>query len=99
VSQCTIQPLADGLRIEGQLRIDGIVAALRDLQARFAAGNPPSFVDLGGVSDNDSSAVALMLELRRMGLREIRNMPRGMQDIVRACQLEGLLQDDSFGKD
>ncbi|MEW6445378.1 MAG: STAS domain-containing protein [Pseudomonadota bacterium] len=89
---CAISLLDGGLRFEGELRFDGIVTALRAARA-LAGDSVPAFADLGGVTDCDSSAVALMLELRRQGVREIRNMPAEMRAIVNACQLEGLLGD------
>lgn len=78
------------LRLAGSLRIDDIVPALPELKAR-CGGTLPGIVDLQGVADCDSAGVALLLELRRMGVAEVRHVPAGMAAIVRACQLEALL--------
>lgn len=84
----------NGLTLAGDLRLAGIVPALEALRRELARG-PVQWLDLAGVEDCDSSAVALMLEMRRLGVAAIRHMPANMQAIVRACQLEALLPIES----
>ncbi|MEW6692970.1 MAG: STAS domain-containing protein [Pseudomonadota bacterium] len=85
--------MGETLRVEGELRIGGIVQALELLRRELAHG-PAAMLDLAGVTACDSSAVALMLEMRRLGVAGIRHAPSDMDAIVRACQLEELLPAD-----
>jgi ABC-type transporter Mla MlaB component len=82
--------MGETLRVEGELRIGVIVQALEALRRELAHG-PVAELDLAGVTACDSSAVALMLEMRRLGVAAIRHAPSDMDAIVRACQLEELL--------
>ncbi|MGC8730938.1 MAG: STAS domain-containing protein [Halothiobacillaceae bacterium] len=85
--------MGETLKVEGELRIGGIVQALELLRRELAHG-PAAMLDLAGVTACDSSAVALMLEMRRQGVSRIRHVPADMEAIVRACQLETLLATD-----
>lgn len=60
------------------------------LEAELAQG-PVAVLDLADVTDCDSSAVALLLQMRRRGVAEFRHFPASMQAILTACQLESLL--------
>jgi ABC-type transporter Mla MlaB component len=93
LTELTITREGETLKLSGPLRLDGVVQALEGLRRELAQG-PVVTLDLAGVSTCDSSAVALMLEMRRQGVREIRHVPVDMQAIVRACQLETLLATD-----
>lgn len=81
------------LRLEGELRLQGITKTLDLLRSELARGAVTT-IDLAGVTACDSSAVALMLEMRRLGVGRIRHAPEDMDAIVRACQLEELLAAD-----
>ncbi|MEF3193115.1 MAG: STAS domain-containing protein [Halothiobacillaceae bacterium] len=81
------------LRLEGELRIGAIMQALELLRRELAHGSV-AVLDLAGVTACDSSAVALMLEMRRLGVAQIKHIPSDMEAIVRACQLEALLAAD-----
>ncbi|TQV64900.1 MAG: STAS domain-containing protein [Halothiobacillaceae bacterium] len=78
------------LRLAGSLRIDDIVPALAGLKKQCAQALP-EVIDLAGVTACDSAGVALMLELRRMGVKQITHLPADMVAIVEACQIHPLL--------
>lgn len=83
----------EALRLEGELRLPGIVQSLEQLRGELGKGVVTT-LDLAGVTACDSSAVALMLEMRRLGVSRILHVPEDMEAIVRACQLEELLHLD-----
>lgn len=80
----------DTLLLSGTLRMGDIVPALAGLKAQCAK-DVPQTIDLAGVTACDSAGVALMLELKRMGVATITNVPSDMDAIVHACQMEGLM--------
>jgi len=81
------------LKLEGELRMASMPQALALLRRELGLGSVIA-IDLAGVTACDSSAVALMLEMKRQGVAAIRHLPSDMEAIVRACQLEELLQAD-----
>ncbi|MGK0674030.1 MAG: STAS domain-containing protein [Halothiobacillaceae bacterium] len=93
MTELTITREGETLKLAGPLRLGGAARALELLRRELARG-PVGTLDLAGVSSCDSSAVALMLEMRRQGVRKIRHVPADMDAIVRACQLEALLSAD-----
>lgn len=93
MTELTITREGKTLRLAGPLRLGGVAQALELLRRELARG-PVDTLDLAGVSSCDSSAVALMLEMRRQGVGGIRHVPADMDAIVRACQLEELLSAD-----
>ena len=54
---------------------------------------PAESVDLSGIDVCDSTALALLLELRRRGLGMVSHMPEPLVAIVHACQLDALFYD------
>lgn len=89
----TISREGETLRLAGSLRLEGAAEALNRLRRELARASVAT-LDLAGVTRCDSSAVALLLEMQRQGVKQIRHVPADMAAIVRACQLETLLATD-----
>lgn len=90
----TITREGETLRLTGTLRLEDAAEALDGLRRELARG-PVATLDLAEVTRCDSSAVALLLEMQRQGVKQIFHVPADMAAIVRACQLEALLATDS----
>ena len=74
------------LRVEGAVTIDNVVATVARGTALFSQES--QVVDLGGVTEVDSSAVSMLLEWQRETGRRRRqiyfaNMPPKLQNLVR----------------
>ncbi|MDM7322805.1 MAG: STAS domain-containing protein [Gammaproteobacteria bacterium] len=93
MTEFTITREGETLRLAGPLYLGGVMQALEKLRRELAHGSVTT-LDLAGVSACDSSAVALILEMRRQGVSVIRHIPADMEAIVRACQLETLFAID-----
>ncbi|HEY6865070.1 MAG TPA: STAS domain-containing protein [Burkholderiales bacterium] len=83
---------ADRLVVEGPVTLDTVPELAAGLEAQLGTGD--AVVDFGGVTDVDSSAVALVLEWRRqaevrgVSLR-VANAPEALQNLAR---LYGVLE-------
>ncbi len=75
---------------------DITLATINPVLARVTSltqAKPAENVDLSGLGLCDSSAVALVLELRRCGVVNVLHAPAAFSAIVQACQLGALFPD------
>jgi phospholipid transport system transporter-binding protein len=82
-------------RIEGPLTLENIVAVLESARRDIPASGPLT-VDLAGVTEVDSSAVSLLLELRRGARRAARslefvNLPENLKSLAQLYGVTELL--------
>jgi phospholipid transport system transporter-binding protein len=87
----------DRLLIDGPLGIENARAVLRDAAA--ACNDGVRVVDLAGVSEVDSAAVALALELEREAVaagRELAftNLPQSMQELARLYAVADMISSE-----
>jgi phospholipid transport system transporter-binding protein len=80
------------LIVEGAVTLDTVPALAGEIDPHLAAG--ATVVDFGGVTDIDSSAVALVLEWRRQAERRsvrlrLANAPEALQNLAK---LYGVLE-------
>ncbi|MDH5534062.1 MAG: STAS domain-containing protein [Betaproteobacteria bacterium] len=81
--------------VEGPLTLENIVAVLEESQRELPAAEQV-VVDLGGVTEVDSSAVSLLLEWRRAALRDKRklefaNLPDNLKSLAQLYGVTELL--------
>ena len=86
---CKVTRKADALFIEGDITLQSVQAALAQIKA-ISAEALPDALDLSRVRACDSSAVALVLELQRRGLKKVLHAPAAFMAIAEACQLGAL---------
>ncbi len=82
----------DRILVEGPVTLDTAPALAGEIEPYLASG--AAVVDLGGVTDIDSSAVALVLEWRRQAERHsvtlrLANAPEALQNLAK---LYGVLE-------
>jgi phospholipid transport system transporter-binding protein len=82
----------DRIVLEGPVTLDTVPALAQDFDAHLAAG--AALVDFGGVTEVDSSAVALVLEWRRQAENRnvtlrLANPPAALQNLAK---LYGVLE-------
>ena len=82
----------DRILVEGPLTLDTVPALAGEIEPHLASG--AAIVDFGGVTDIDSSAVALVLEWRRQAERRgvalrLANAPEALQNLAK---LYGVLE-------
>jgi phospholipid transport system transporter-binding protein len=86
----------DGLRLEGALDFDSVPALLREGE-RLISGPGSLVVDLGGVREANTAALALLLEWvdlarrRKLALR-FRNLPASLVRLAELSNVSGLLK-------
>lgn len=80
------------LVIAGEITLATINPVLAKV-ANLTQAKPPENVDLSGLGLCDSSAVALVLELRRYRMVHVLHAPAAFSAIVQACQLGALFPD------
>lgn len=90
----------DRFRVTGQLDATSVVGVLRDSRGQFGESKEID-VDLGGVTESDSSGLALLLEwlrVSRVAERVIRfhNLPPQISALARISEVEDLFA--SFGE-
>jgi phospholipid transport system transporter-binding protein len=76
----------DRLIVEGPVTLETVPALAEAMEAQLAPG--AGIVDFGGVTDVDSSAVALVLEWRRQAERRsvalrLENAPAALQNLAK----------------
>ena len=81
-------------RVSGSLDATSVVGVLKESSSRFAAAKAVE-VDLGGVTESDSSGLALLLEwlrLSRIAEQVIRfhNLPPQISALARISEVEDL---------
>ena len=81
--------------VEGPVTLENIVAVLEESRRELPAAEKV-VVDLGGVTEVDSSAVSLLLEWRRAALREKRklefvNLPDNLKSLAQLYGVTELL--------
>ena len=95
MAAATARRAGDNLRICGQLDFDS-VADLWEATGSLFAADPPSRIDLSGVSHSNSAGVALLAEWLRQA-RQRRwelvfvNVPAQMRAIIEVADLETVL--------
>jgi phospholipid transport system transporter-binding protein len=82
-----------GWRFDGALTLDNAARVMADAQARPL----PALVDFGGLARADSSALALVMALRRRAVAEghalaVRNLPATLISLARAYGVEELVR-------
>jgi ABC-type transporter Mla MlaB component len=88
----SVKLLNNGLLIEGDLTLSTILQARAEL-SNLVGRNSLQYIDLSGVRLCDSSAVAWVLELQRLGVKVVHGAPAGFLAIIRVCQLDALFPD------
>ncbi|MEW5837934.1 MAG: STAS domain-containing protein [Pseudomonadota bacterium] len=90
---CEVACSEQTLTIRGDLTLSSVQYALEQIQRLSSRAGSTCLVetlDLSHVRACDSSAVALVLELRRRGLQRVIHPPAAFLAIVHACQLDAL---------
>jgi phospholipid transport system transporter-binding protein len=95
MAAATAERDGDTLRVQGDLDFDS-VAALWGATASLFAGDPPTRIDLGGVSRSNSAGVALLVAwLGRVQRRQrpvvFVNVPAQMRAIIEVADLDTVL--------
>jgi phospholipid transport system transporter-binding protein len=86
----------DGWRFEGALTLDNAAHVMADAEARpLPAGN---VIDFAGLTRADSSALAVVMALRRRAGAEsrtlsVRNLPESLTSLARAYGVDELVCD------
>ena len=85
----------DTCTLTGALNLENVVAVLEE-SARALPSAGRVVIDLSGVTEVDSSAVSLLLELRRSALRQNRpiefvNLPQNLQSLAELYGVSDLL--------
>ena len=96
MSRAKLDSLGSGrFRVSGVLDAVGVVHVLKESRERFK-GAPQVEVDLAGVTESDSSGLALLLEwLRQGGLNQqtlrFTNLPPQISALARISEVDDLL--------
>jgi len=98
MNRATVERDGKTLSVHGELDFDSVAALLNATDPQFAT-DPPTRVDLGGVSRANSAGVALLVEwliLTRRHDQELAfiNVPAQMQAIIALADLDTLLSLD-----
>lgn len=86
----------DVVRVEGPLTLQTVTAALHQSRSVFPESGSPLVIDLSGVEESDSAALALLLEWLRQGRRgkrevRYRNLPQRLLQLARISDLEKII--------
>lgn len=87
----------DVIRVEGPLTLETVTSVLRQSSSIFPRDGSAVTLDLGGVEESDSAALALLLEWLRRGRREdrdvrFRNLPQRLLQLARISDLETIIK-------
>ena len=81
----------EALRVDGRVTLDTVPALIDEGTSKLAGARR---IDLGGVTDVDSAAVALALEWQRQAAGEnlaFENVPEAMRNLARLYGVSDLL--------